>query len=382
MKSLFLNPRSRGRVLSGHPWVFAGEVQALLPEAENGKTVLLRDARKRLLGSGIYNSHSKIVWRRYAMEKQAFSMAFIREALSKAIARRSEESCRRLVWSESDFLPGLVVDQYDKVLCVQALTLAMDMRLPAIATALLELTKAETLVFRNDAPVRKLEGLDTYIKTFEEKALEPFELSIGGLSYTLDLLEGQKTGFYLDQREQHSLVASYARGRKVLDAFCNQGAFALQCAKAGAASVLGIDSSDTAIDAARDNTKINGLEAEFEVANVFDYFTEHREESFDLIILDPPPFARSHGQLEGALKGYKEINLRALKALTPGGILATYTCSQAVSMERFTALLNEAAGDARRSVRVLHHCYQAADHPVLLSMPESEYLHGLVLQVE
>ena len=382
MKSLFLKPRSRARVLSGHPWVFAGEVQALLPEAENGKTVLLRDSRKRILGSGIYNSQSKIIWRRYSVEKQAFSMAYIREALERAISRREDEPCRRLVWSESDGLPGLVVDQFDKVLSVQALTLAIDMRLPAIATHLQELTGAETVVFRNDASVRRLEGLDTYVRTFEDRPLEPFPAIIQGMSYTVDLLEGQKTGFYLDQREQHALVASYAKDREVLDAFCNQGAFALQCARAGATSVLGIDSSDTAIEAARANAETNGLEAGFRVANVFDYFTEHRETTFGLIVLDPPPFARSYGQLEGAIKGYKEINLRALKALTPGGILATYTCSQAVTMDRFTEVLVEAAADARRTVRVLHHCYQASDHPVMLSMPESEYLHGLILEVE
>lgn len=382
MKSLILKPRSRSRVLSGHPWVFAGEVQALLPEAENGKTVLLRDSRKRVLGSGIYNSHSKIVWRRYSMDKVPFSMAYIRGALERAINRRALESCRRLVWSESDGLPGLVVDQFDKVLSVQALTLAIDMRLPAIATHLLDLTGAEKVVFRNDASVRKLEGLDTYIRTFEDQPLEPFSINIHGITYVVDLLEGQKTGFYLDQREQHELVASYAKGRNVIDAFCNQGAFALQCAKAGASSVLGIDSSDTAIEAARENAKANELEVDFQVANVFDYFTEHRDKSFDLVVLDPPPFARSYGQLEGALKGYKEINLRALKALTAGGILATYTCSQAVSMDRFTEMLIEAATDAKRSVRILHHCYQAADHPIMLSMRESEYLHGLILEVE
>ena len=381
MKSLFLNPRSRSRVLSGHPWVFVGEVQSLLPDAENGKTVLLRDSRKRVLGSGIYNSQSKIVWRRYSMDKQPFSMGYIRHALKHAIARRIEESCRRLVWSESDALPGLVVDQFEKVLVVQALTLAMDMRLPAIATILKELTEAETVVFRNDATVRKLEGLDTYIRTFEDQSLEPFDVSIGGLTYRLDLLEGQKTGFYLDQREQHALVSTFASGRKVLDAFCNQGAFALQCARAGAESVIGIDSSDTAVEAATANAAANELDASFQQANVFDYFSDNREEKFDLIVLDPPPFARSHGQLEGGLKGYKEINLRALKALNPGGILATYTCSQAVSMEVFSSMLVDAASDARRTARVLHHCYQASDHPVLLPMPESEYLHGLILEV-
>ncbi len=381
MKSLFLNPRSRSRVLSGHPWVFAGEVQSLLPDTENGKTVLLRDSRKRVFGSGIYNSQSKIIWRRYSMDKQPFSMGYIRHALKQAIARRIEDSCRRLVWSESDALPGLVVDQFEKVLVVQALTLAMDMRLPAIATILKELTEAETVVFRNDATVRKLEGLDTYIRTFEDKPLEPFDVSIGGLTYRLDLLEGQKTGFYLDQREQHALVSTFASGRKVLDAFCNQGAFALQCAQAGAESVIGIDSSDTAIETATANAAANELDASFQQANVFDYFSTNREEKFDLIVLDPPPFARSHGQLEGGLKGYKEINLRALKALNPGGILATYTCSQAVSMDVFSSMLVDAASDARRTARVLHHCYQASDHPVMLPMPESEYLHGLILEV-
>jgi 23S rRNA (cytosine1962-C5)-methyltransferase len=362
--------------------VFAGEVQDLLPESENGKTVLLRDSRKRLLGSGIYNSNSKIVWRRYSRERIAFSMTFIREAINSAIQRRPQTRCRRLIWSESDSLPGLVVDQFDEVLVVQALTMAMDMRLPAIATLLQELTDAKVVVFRNDASVRKLEGLDTYVGTFEDKVLEPFEVTMDGIVYKLDFLGGQKTGFYLDQRGQHKLVASYASGRSVLDAFCNQGAFALQCAKAGAKAVLGIDSSDTAVEAARKNAEVNELEAEFQQANVFDYFTEHRDVTYDLIILDPPPFARTHSQIEGASKGYKEINLRALKALNSGGILATYTCSQAITSEHFRLIAAEAASDAKRSVRILHTCFQAADHPVLLNMPESEYLHGLILEVE
>lgn len=382
MKSLFLKPRSRSRALAGHPWVFAGEVQALLPDSENGKTVLLRDSRKRLLGSGIYNRNSQIVWRRYAADRQAFSMAYIRSSIQAAIRRRAGESCRRLIWSESDNLPGLVVDQFGKVLVVQALTLAVDMRLPAIGTILQELTGAETVVFRNDSGIRKLEGLETCISTFEDKPLTPFEVEIGGLTYELDLLAGQKTGFYLDQREQHALVASYAKGRRVLDAFCNQGAFALQCARAGAIEVLGIDSSDTAILAAESNARRNGLSAEFRQENVFDFFSANREVTFDLVVLDPPPFARTQAQVEGALKGYKEINLRALKSLTPGGILATYTCSQAISPEAFRSTLSEAASDANRSVRILQHCYQAKDHPVLLNMPESEYLHGFILQVD
>ena len=362
--------------------MFAGEVQDLLPESENGKTVVLRDSRKRVLGSGIYNSHSQIVWRRYAFDRTPFSMSFIRDAIHRSIDRRAPETCRRLVWSESDSLPGLVVDQFDKVLVVQALTLAIDMRLAAIATILQERTGAEVVVFRNDASVRKLEGLDSYVGTFEDKPLEPFKVQIDGLSYQLDLLHGQKTGFYLDQREQHKLVSGFAEGRKVLDAFCNQGAFAMQCAKANASSVLGIDSSDTAIHIAQDNASANGLSVDFQQVNVFDYFTENRETSFDMIVLDPPPFARTQAQVEGASKGYKEINLRALKALNTGGILATYTCSQAISLELFKAIVAEAASDAKRVVRILHTCFQPIDHPVLLTMPESGYLHGLILQVD
>ena len=198
----------------------------------------------------------------------------------------------------------------------------------------------------------------------------------------MDLLEDQKTGFYLDQREQHVLVGSYASGRSVLDAFCNQGAFALQCSKAGAHSVVGIDSSDTAVLAASKNAEVNGLNAEFMQANVFDYFSENRESTFDLIVLDPPPFARSQSQVEGGLKGYKEINLRAFKALNKGGILATYSCSQAISQELFKEVLASAASDARRSVRISHNTYQAADHPILLNMPESGYLRGYILQVD
>tara|TARA_Y100000588_G_C14273928_1_gene933512 strand:- start:334 stop:1236 length:903 start_codon:yes stop_codon:yes gene_type:complete len=287
MKSLLLKPRSCSRVLQGHPWVFAGEVQDLLPGSENGKTVVLRDSRKRILGSGVYNQNSKIIWRRYAWNKVPFSMQFIRKSIEKAIQRRPVETCRRLVWSESDLLPGLVVDQYGDALVVQALTLAIDMRLPAIATILQELTNAKAVVFRNDASVRKLEGLETYVGTFNDQVLEPLNLDIDGLSYQLDLLKGQKTGFYLDQREQHALVSTFAKGGAVLDAFCNQGAFALQCAKAGAKSVIGIDSSDTAVQLARYNAKENRLEATFEVENVFDYFTNNRDERFDLVVLDP-----------------------------------------------------------------------------------------------
>jgi len=382
MKSLFLKNRSRARALEGHPWAFAGEVQELLPDSCNGKSVLLRDSKKHILGSGIYNNKSQIVWRRYATGKQAFSMEWIRGALKRAIDRRAPASSRRLVWSESDMLPGLIVDQFEDVLVVQALTLAMDMRLAAIADCLAELLEPRAIIFRNDAPVRELEGLERKVEFWRDQSVEPGWYEVGGLRYFLDLVGGQKTGFYLDQREEHSWIRSVAKGRRVLDAFCNQGAFSLNAAQVGAASVLGIDSSGPAVEGARRNATENGLEAEFLEANVFDYFTDNREERFDLIVLDPPPFAKGKGQLEGALRGYKEINLRGIKALDAGGILATYTCSQAVTPELFRKVVSDAAWDAKRPVRVLRECRQGADHPVMLGMPEGAYLHGLVLELD
>jgi 23S rRNA (cytosine1962-C5)-methyltransferase len=213
----------------------------------------------------------------------------------------------------------------------------------------------------------------------------PRWVNIEGIDYWLDLEGGQKTGFYLDQRAQHPLVAKYCAGKRVLDAFCNQGPFALHAARAGAAYVLGLDSSDEAIAAARRNAERNAVSAEFQAANVFDWFNDEArgtDAPWDVIVLDPPPFAKSKSALSGALRGYKELNLRALKALAPGGVLATYTCSHHMQDAELRSVLAEAAADARRRVQVLEFCHQPPDHPVLLTMPESEYLRGYVVRVE
>jgi 23S rRNA (cytosine1962-C5)-methyltransferase len=418
--SLKLKAQATARVLRGHPWVFANEVVALPPPEADGEVVECRDARGRFLGTGICNSRSQIVWRRLSRDRVALDEAYLRSTLERALERRNRRSAigvglgadslrrdplsdgtegaarprpdeyfGRLVWSESDDLPGIVVDQYGDTLVLQTQTLAMEKRLDLLLSLLGGLLKPAEIVLRNDASVRRLEGLPLEVRTLSGRPWEPRWLRIDGLEYWLDLLGGQKTGFYLDQREQHAKVAGHvarlvAEGKppRVLDAFCNQGPFALHCARAGAAAVRGLDSAAEAIAQARRNTERNGVRVEFLEANVFDYFTANREEAWDLIVLDPPPFAKSRGALAGAMRGYKEINLRAMQRLTPDGVLATYSCSHHVQEADFRAVLAEAAADAKRRVHVLEFCHQPADHPVLVTMPESEYLRGCILRVE
>ena len=383
--SLKLKPNATSRVLTGHPWVFANECEALLPAEHDGEVVECRDRTGRFLGTGIYNSKSQIVWRRLSRDRVALDEAYLRAALQKALARRAGSGdFKRLVWSESDDLPGVVADQFGDTLVVQIQTLAMEKRRTVLSDLLAGLTGAKEIIFRNDANIRKLEGLPAEVHTRSGSAWEPRWVRIDGLDYWLDLQGGQKTGFYLDQRQQHAVVAKYAVGRRVLDAFCNQGSFALHCAKAGAASVLGLDSAFDAVGQAKKNADRNGLKAEFTGANVFDWFTAQRDAApaWDLIILDPPPFAKSKSALEGALRGYKELNLRAMKSLTPGGVLATYTCSHHMQDAQLREVLAEAAADAKKRVHVLEYCHQPADHPVLVTMPESEYLRGYILRVE
>jgi len=383
--SLKLKPNANARVLKGHPWVFANECEALLPAEHDGEVVECRDRGGRLLGTGIYNSKSQIVWRRLSRDRVALDEAYLRGAIERAVARRQGMGgVKRLVWSESDDLPGVVVDQFGDTLVAQIQTLAMDRRSAVLGDLLAELTGATEIIFRNDSNLRKLEGLAPGVSTRSSRVWEARWVAIDGFDYWLDLQGGQKTGFYLDQRLQHAAVARYAAGKRVLDAFCNQGSFALHCAKAGAASVLGLDSAFDAVGPAKKNAERNRLTAAFEGANVFDWFTAQRDAApaWDLIILDPPPFAKSKSALEGALRGYKELNLRAMKALTPGGVLATYTCSHHMQDAQLREVLAEAAADAKRRVHVLEFCHQPPDHPVLVTMPESEYLRGYILRVE
>lgn len=393
---LKLKPNAKGRVLEGHPWVFTNEVEALAPAEHDGEVIECRDRSGRLLGTGIYNSKSQIVWRRLSRDRVTLDAAYLDAAVAAAVARRGGDAkVRRVIWSESDGLPGVVADQFDDTVVLQIQTLAMEKRSALIADALTKHLGAQEVIFRNDASIRRLEGLPFEVHTRSGKDWAPRWAKIDGVEYWLNLQHSQKTGFYLDQREQHGRIAARAaalaqrQGRPVrlLDAFCNQGPFLLQAAKAlgGTGEFLGIDSSEEAVGAARNNADRNGVKASFLVANVFDWLNDpirSQEPKWDLIVLDPPPFTKRRGSMEGALRGYKDINLRALQILRPGGVLATYTCSHHMQDPDLRGVIASAAADAKRRVHVLEWAHQPVDHPVLATMPESEYLRGYILQAE
>lgn len=383
---LQLLPGRRPRVLRGHPWVFANELKHAdrIPAPASGETRDLVDARGNYLGTGLVNPQSQIRWRRLddAGPGQRLDDAFWERALERAVAGRDPgDRFQRLVFSDADGLPGLIVDRFDDLLVVQAQTLGVDRQLPTILAVLERRFAPADIVLRNDAPARKLEGLPRTTGTRSGRRCEPRWFTIDGIAYFLDLEQGQKTGFYLDQRAQHRAVAALAAGRTVLDCFANQGAFALQALKAGATAATAIESSADCCRQMRANAERNGRPLTVVEANVFDWFTGNRDTRWDLIVLDPPSFARNRRSVDGALRGYKELNLRALQMLEPGGILATYSCSQHIDPATFAATVRAALGDSGRRARILDTVSQPPDHPQLLHFPESQYLNGLVLEV-
>ena len=387
---LILNKGVRHRILTGHPWVFASEVERVEGQAEDGGTVEVRSAKGEFLGSAIYSSRSQIVARRYAREAAALDEELLGRRLDEALAYRkglekdvpAKERARRVVWSESDQLPGLVADQYGDVLIVQTLTLAMSRREGLVADLLRKKTGCDVVLARNDAPVRQLEGLPLERTVLHGTYAAPTRVRIAGISYALDLWSGQKTGFYLDQAENYAAVAAYAKGRRMLDCFTNQGAFALSAMKAGALSCRAADQSGEALRQAEATARAENLPVEWIQANVFDLLRhyEQRRETFDLIVLDPPSFTKSKGNRDSALRGYHDLHLRALRLLTRGGILATFSCSHHVTESDWMELLQRASAETGVTLRLRERLGQSSDHPVLVNVPETEYLRGYVLE--
>lgn len=385
MAGIVVKPRSR--IFHGHDWLYKSEVLKTFGNPEDGSVISLKDASDRMLGSAIYNAQSQIIARRFSRQRQDLDLDFFTRRIQQAVEYRQRRGVRetlcRLVWSESDGLPGVIVDQYGSHLVLQTLTLAMDQRKALIVEALRAVCGDLPVIERNDVPVRKAEGMELVTGMLAGDAPTPFEVDLNGMYFQLDLLRGQKTGFYLDQADAYAALAPFAKGRRVLDCFANQGAFGLYCARAGATSVQAVEISDDCVEQIKQNATRNGLEIHAVAANVFDTLKalEQRQERFDLIILDPPSFTKSKGTVDDAARGYKEIHLRALRLLDPGGMLATYCCSHHVSREEFIGTINEAAVDTKKTLRQLASYSQGWDHPIISTLPETEYLKGYLFEL-
>lgn len=378
-----LTRKGADRVRAGHPWIYRSDVTDL--EADRGAVVEVRDGRGAPLGRALSSTESQITLRMLTRDATPVDRAFWRARLAAAIAVRErlalDATALRLVHGEADLLPSLIVDRYDDVLVVQTLSQGTDAHRELIVELLVELLQPRGVLLRNDPKVRTLEGLPQEVALAYGEVPAQVEVREGPVRYLVDPWHGQKTGLFLDQGENHAVAAGYARGR-ALDAFSYQGGFALRMAP-HVDHVLALDASADAVAAIAANAARQGLgNVEAREANVFDALREFErgEERFDTIVLDPPAFAKHKGAVPKAISGYKDINLRALRLLEPGGILVTCSCSHHVSEEMFAEVVHAAACDAGSLVSVVEQRTQGRDHPVLLGVPETKYLKCLILR--
>jgi len=384
MAGIVVKPRAR--ILHGHDWVFSSEVLKVFGHPADGDVISLKDGRDHLIGSAIYNSKSQIVARRFSRRRQDLDLDFFRRRIAQASEYRDRRNVdlklRRVVWCESDGLPGVIIDRYGDDFVLQTLTLAMDIRKYLITAAMVDLFGDIAIVERNDAPVRKAEGLELRSGLLRgTPSQNPIE--IDGVKLEIDLVRGNKTGLYLDQKAHYGIVSRYARGRRVMDCFTNQGAFALTCVRAGATAVTGVEENSENIAAAKRNAARNELKIEWVQQDVFQFLrgADKAGAQYDMIVLDPPSFTRTKSGLRDALRGYRELHTRVFKLLSRVGLLATFSCSHHVNDAAFLGTITDALVDARRSARLLRRLEQAPDHPVLPTIPETEYFKGFLLEM-
>lgn len=382
-------------MIAGHPWIYDGAVLRTTAEPKDGDVVQVKDHRQRFLGVGFWNSKSKIRVRVLSPERVEVNQEFFEDRIQEALAVRQRHLPRatsfRVVNAESDFLSGLIVDKYEDVFVLQISSLGMDRRKAEIQAALQKIFSPRAIVERSDIGSRKFEGLAETRGVLAGELPAEMDVRLNGLTFVTDLLSGHKTGLYLDQQVNYASVAEFCAGANVLDCFTFLGGFALHAARAGAAHVRGIDQSAEAVAAAQRNAEKNGLadKCSFEAANVFDWLNaqtavaphEKLIPRYDVIILDPPSFTRTRAAVQDALRGYKEIHLRALKLLKRGGVLATFCCSHHVDANLFQDVILSAAYDARKVLRRVATYSQSTDHPVIPSIPETEYLKGFTFEL-
>jgi len=386
MNEVRVNRKAADRVESGHPWIFASDI-AERNGAQPGAAVKVADSRGRPLGTAHYSSASQIALRMLSRQVEEIGRDFYFRRIAAAEAHRRQvvrgSDAYRVVHGEADLLPALVVDRYGDYLVMQTLDQGMDAAKDEVAGCLEEIFQPKGIVARNDVAVRAKEQLPLESRVCAGEIPGAVSVRMNGLSLRADLLHGQKTGIFLDQRENYRAAAHYARGGSVLDCFTSTGGFALHLA-ARCEAVEAVDSSAPAVATARGNAEANGIaNVEFREADVFDLLASYASarRQFSMVVLDPPAFAKSRRSLEGAATGYKEINLRALRLLGPGGVLVTCSCSHHVSEAMLLELVAEASLDARRTLRVLERRTQSQDHPILLTVPETHYLKCLILEV-
>ncbi len=426
LPTVLLKPGEADRIVAGHPWIYHGEILRVTQPPADGGLVQVKDHRQRLIGTGFFNSRSKIVVRVLSPERVEVDEKFFEERIRAALAVRQKHlpgaTSFRVVNAEGDFLSGLIVDKYEDALVVQISSLGMDQRKALIAAALEKIFSPRAILERSDMASRKFEGLaeangilagefgaqtanldcadvsapssTRHVASSESGDVSPqskIVVNLNGLKFETDLVGGHKTGLYLDQQANYLAVSQFAEGGQVLDCFSFLGGFGLHAARAGAAHVHLLDQSADAIEASKRNAAANGLaeKCSFEAINVFDWLKantavkphERVIPRFDLIILDPPSFTRNRASVPDALRGYKEIHLRALKLLRPGGVLATFCCSHHVSAELFQDTLLSAAFDTRKILRRVETYAQSPDHPIIPMIPETEYLKGFAFEM-
>lgn len=388
---LTLKPNEEDRLNRGHLWVFSNELAAVPKTVPPGTLALLKTSKGKTMGVGFFNPNSLIAFRLLAREPRPVDQEFFKDRLQAALDRRKrwlgDARSFRLCFGESDGLPGLVVDKYEDCLVLEVLSAGIELNLELVVAALDAILKPKAVYVRNEHPARALEGLSGQSRTLLGTLPETVVIEEDGLKFLVGLGKGQKTGYYFDQRENRKAVAPLAKGKNVLDLYCYTGSFALYAARAGALRVVAVDSSGPALELARESAKLNGLEGkvlfeEGDAEGILDEFSSARRQLMpDMVLLDPPSLVPSRKHLPQALKAYSRLNANAFRLLLGGGVVVTSTCSHHVSHEGFMDFLRDAAGKSQKTARLLELRGAAKDHPVLLTMPETEYLRCAVVEI-
>ena len=383
-----INGRQK-KLLQGHPWVYGNEIERVEGETTDGELVTVVDFRGRYMGTGFFNSKSLITVRLLTHRQEEITEALIASRVRQAceyrrfvMRREGTDSCR-LIYGEADRLPGVIADRFGGVIVLQVLALGMEKYTQVIADALVECEKPDCLLLQNDDAIRRKEGMECFTKVLHGTLPEETVIHENGIKLAVDVMGGQKTGYFLDQKDNHLFVRQFCKDARVLDCFSYIGGFALNAAAAGAKEVTAVDISENAVELIRRNAELNGLDVNTVCANCFDYLRAQVKvkEKYDVIVLDPPAFTKAHANMANACRGYKEIALSAMRLLPAGGVLATHSCSYHMPEDVFVNTVLSAAQDLHRQVRVITLRCQDIDHPVLAGYPESHYLKSLWLQM-